>query len=262
MLSIAIITHNEEKRLPDCLKSLSFADEIVIVDSNSRDRTVEIAKEYGAKVFNEEWQGFGKQKQLAIDHCANKWVLVLDADERIPVETAREIEEILKNSRPSNAYSLPRKNIFMNRWIKHAGWWPDRVVRLINKNSCAMNENLVHESIQVQGKTGELANPIIHYATQNLAHTMEKMDRYSSAGATETFEREDGKASSYQKAFLRAAWAFFYNYFIRLGFLDMGPGFIIAVSDASNKFFKYAKLVEMQQASATDKQKPRIIGPL
>jgi hypothetical protein len=157
------------------------------------------------------------------------------------------------NALPYVAYSLPRKNIFLGRWIKHAGWWPDRVVRLINKEHCAMSEHLVHESILVHGATGELTNPIVHYASRNLAHTMEKMNRYSSAGAKEAYDM--GKKSSYLKAFSRATWAFFYNYFVRLGFLDMGPGLIIAVSDAANKFFKYAKLTEMQTGfKTTEKQ--------
>jgi glycosyltransferase involved in cell wall biosynthesis len=247
MISVAIIAYNEEERLPECLASLSFADEIIVVDSNSSDRTVEIASRFGAQVFSNEWSGFGRQKQIAINRCSNTWVLVLDADERIPSETAREIEDVLKKKNsPCKAYSLPRKNFFLGRWIKHAGWWPDRVVRLVDKDHCAMNNNLVHESIEVQGETGELAHPIVHYATRNLAHTMEKMNRYSSAGAEEAFAQGEGK-SSYGKAFSRGAWAFFYNYVIRLGFLDMGPGLVIAVSDAVNKFFKYAKLVEMQK---------------
>jgi glycosyltransferase involved in cell wall biosynthesis len=246
-ISVAIITLNEEERLPKCLESLSFADEVVVVDANSTDRTVKIAKNHGAKVYVEAWQGFGRQKQKAINLCSNSWVLILDADERISEESAAEIKAIINVPTPQNSYSLPRKNIFLGRWIKHAGWWPDRVVRLINKEHCSMSKSLVHESIQVEGVVGSLNNPIIHFATRNLQHTMEKMNNYSSAGAQDMLC--SGAKSNFCKAVSRAVWAFFYNYIIRLGFLDMGPGFIIAVSDAANKFFKYAKLAELQNGS-------------
>ena len=244
-LSVAIITLNEEKRLTDCLKSISFANDIVVVDSGSTDNTVSIAKTHGARVFHEEWQGFGEQKQLAIDHCQNSWVLVLDADERVSPETAEEIGSILSVPDPNQAYKVPRKNLFLNRWIQHAGWWPDYVIRLINTDFCRMNTKPVHESIEVNGKTGTLQNPLIHFATQNIEHTMAKMDRYSSIGAKEMFE--NGEKASYSKALGRGAWAFVYNYLFRMGFRDGSPGFIIAVSDGLNKFFKYAKLVELSK---------------
>lgn len=242
-LSVAIITFNEEQRLGDCLKSLSFADEIIVVDSYSTDKSRSIAKSFGAKVTKQHWQGFGRQKQMAIDLCSNRWVLIVDADERIPPETVNEIGHQLSRSHECAAFQLPRKNYFLQRWIKHAGWWPDYVVRLFDKNCCKMDDCLVHESIVVTGKLGTLSTPIIHHATKNLAHTMEKMNRYSSAGAREMYQK--GQRASYGKAFSRGAWAFFYNYFVRKGFLDGGPGFLIAISDAVNKFFKYAKLVEL-----------------
>nr|MBF0222880.1 glycosyltransferase family 2 protein [Desulfobulbaceae bacterium] len=242
-LSIAIITFNEEERLADCLKSIAFVDDVVVVDSGSTDNTVAIAASYGAKVFQEEWQGFGIQKQIAIDRCRNKWVLVLDADERVSPESAIEIQHILDNPGSNNAYKVPRKNIFLNRWIQHAGWWPDHVVRLINTKFCKMNSKPVHESIIVEGSTGTLQNPLIHYATRDIKHTLAKIDRYSSIGAAELFE--NGEMASYNKALARGTWAFLYNYLFRMGFRDGSPGFIIAVSDAINKFFKYAKLVEL-----------------
>ena len=242
-LSIAIITLNEEERLDDCLTSASFANDIVVVDSGSTDGTAAIAKSYGARVFQEDWQGFGPQKQRAIGHCKNNWVLVLDADERISSALAEEIRSIVENAGPNNAYAIPRKNYFLKRWIKHAGWWPDYVVRLINKDYCQMNTKPVHESIEVANrKIGKLHNPLIHHATRNIEHTMAKMDRYSSIGAKELFDNNE--KASYSKALSRGTWAFFYNYILRMGFRDGSPGFIIAISDALNKFFKYAKLVE------------------
>ncbi|MFC1513130.1 glycosyltransferase family 2 protein [Thermodesulfobacteriota bacterium] len=242
-LSVAIITRNEEERLVDCLASVAFADEVVVVDSESHDRTPEIAKEAGARLFVEPWRGFGPQKQFAIDQCKHLWVLVLDADERIPPETAAEITALLDGAPKHSAYSLPRKNFFSGRWIRHAGWWPDRVVRLFRKDCNRMSDHLVHESLQVGGSVGELANPMVHLTNRNLQQTMDKVNHYSSAGAEEMFAR--GERASILKAVARGSWAFLYNYLFRLGFLDGGQGLVIACTDGINKFLKYAKLHEM-----------------
>jgi len=248
-LSVAIITKNEEDRLPECLASVGFAAEVVVVDSGSSDRTVEIAREFGAVVHVEPWQGFGLQKQLAIDRCRHDWVLVLDADERVSPEAQAEISEALATG-PYVAYSFPRKNYFCGRWLKHAGWWPDRVVRLFRKDSARMSERSVHESLKVHGPVGALPYPLIHYANKGLGQTLDKVNHYSSAGANELFAQ--GKTASVIKALLRAAWSFFHNYILRGGFLDGGEGFIMAVSDFMNVFFKYAKLRELQKQKEKD----------
>jgi len=242
-ISIALITLNEEDRLSACLQSVSWAGDIVVVDSDSSDRTAEIARSFGARVFNEPWRGFGAQKQFAIEQCRGDWILLLDADERLSPECAREIKKVV-NSPLYQAYSLPRKNFFMGRWIKHAGWWPDRTIRLFKRGTAHMPAQLVHESLQANGRVGELVSPIIHYPFRNLSQMMQKMDKYSSAGALELYNK--GQSSSYLKAISRSAWAFFYNYLLRGGFWDGGPGLVIAISDAVNKFFKYAKLRELQ----------------
>ena len=248
-LSVAIITRNEEERLPECLASVAFADEVVVVDSGSTDKTVEIAREFGALVYVEPWQGFGRQKQLAIDRCRRDWVLVLDADERVAPETQGEFREVLAAG-TCIAYSLPRKNYFCGRWLRHAGWWPDRVVRLFRKDSVRMSERSVHESLEVHGPVGALRQPLIHYANKDLAQTLSKVNHYSSAGANELFAQ--GKTASVFKAYLRAAWSFLHSYILRGGFLDRGEGFIMAVSDFMNVFFKYAKLRELQKQKEKD----------
>ncbi len=245
LLSVAIITRNEEERLPACLASVTFADDVVVVDAESHDRTPEIAKAAGARFFVEPWCGFGPQKQFAIDQCKHLWVLVLDADERIPPETVIEITNLLSGVPRYDAYSLPRKNFFSGRWIRHAGWWPDRVVRLFKKDCNRMSAHLVHESLQVRGSLGELANPLVHLTNRNLRQTMDKVNHYSSAGAEEMFAR--GESASILKAVARGSWAFWYNYLLRLGFLDGGQGLVIACTDGINKFLKYAKLHEMQK---------------
>jgi len=248
-LSVAIITKNEEDRLPECLASIAFAADVVVVDSGSTDRTVEIAREFGAVVYDEPWQGFGRQKQLAIDRCRHNWVLVLDADERVGVETQWEIREVLAAG-TCVAYSFPRKNYFCGRWLRHAGWWPDRVVRLFRKDCAGMSQRSVHESLEVHGPVGTLRHPLIHYANKDLAQTLSKVNHYSSAGANELFAQ--GKTASVAKAYLRAAWAFLHSYILRGGFLDRGEGFIMAVSGFMNVFFKYAKLRELQKQKEKD----------
>lgn len=243
-LSVAIITLNEEKRLQDCLQGLSFAREVVVVDSGSSDRTVALAEEFGARVFVEPWRGFGAQKQFALEQCSHQWVLLLDADERIPPETAEEIKTVLRGDSLAAAYSFPRKNYFADRWIRHTGWWPDRVVRLCNRNKCSMSLRLVHESLEVDGPVGKMQQPIVHYTNSELREVFDKVNRYSTLGAEELYTQ--GESASIFKAVCRGGWGFFANYFLRLGILDGRPGLMISSIDAINKFLKYAKLNEMR----------------
>jgi len=245
-LSVAIITKNEEECLPECLASASMAAEIVVVDSGSVDRTVEIARAFGARLYHEQWLGFGRQKQKAIDYCTQPWVLVLDADERITPELATEISGILLAGTTSiAACSIPRKSFFCGCWLRHAGWWPDRVVRLFRRGSARMTDRLVHESLIVTGEIAELRSPLLHFTNRNLAQTLTKVNQYSSAGAEELARR--GIRGSLFKAVARAGWAFFNSYFLRAGLLDGGPGLAHAMTHAVNTLFKYLKLWELQQ---------------
>lgn len=246
-LSVAIITLNEEDRLPDCLKSVDFTDDIVVVDSGSTDNTVKIAEQSGARVFKEKWRGFGPQKQFAIDQCVNDWILILDADERIPEETASEMYALFTESMNHVSYSFPRKNYFSGKWIRHGGWWPDRVVRLFRKDQCRMSLKMVHESIITTGSLGRIQNPISHYTNRNLHQTIDKINKYSSVGAKQLYDKKSNSSSL--KALMKAVWKFFHFYFLRLGFLDGYQGLVIAVSDAMNVFFKHAKYIEMKKAA-------------
>ncbi len=245
-LSVAVITLNEAGRLPACLASVAgVADEVVVVDAGSADRTRELARKAGARVVVREWEGFGRQKQFAVSLCRNRWVLVLDADERLSAEAGREIATVLQ--RPGHAaYSLPRKNLFCGRWLRHGGWWPDRVVRLFDRQRARFSDRLVHEEVVVNGPVGELAAPIVHIANRDLRHTLEKINRYSTAGARQMAAA--GRATTLPAAVAHGAWAFVHDYFVRQGFRDGGPGFVQAACNAVNVFFKYAKLWEMQRA--------------
>lgn len=244
-LSVAIITQNEAQNLPDCLKSVAFAKQIVVVDSGSSDNTVEIARSFGAEVFLKPWKGdFGEQKQYALDQCRQPWILVLDADERIPPETAAIIKDITENKLPMDAgYSFPRKNFFQGRWIKHAGWWPDRIIRLFQKDLGRMTEAIVHEAVHVNGRVKALPVPIEHYTESHLSHLLLKIDKYSTLGAQQAFT--EGRHTTEWMAMLRACITFLQDYLLRLGMLDGSQGLTLAIADAVNKYFKYAKLAEL-----------------
>lgn len=247
LISVSIITENEEGNLLNCLKSVAFAEQIVVVDSGSTDDTVRIARDFCCDVFQEPWRGgFGAQKQFAIDQCRYPWVLVLDADERIPPETAAAIRLILANpAGAASGYSFPRKNFFQGRWIKHAGWWPDRVTRLFRKDLGRMTTATVHEAIEINGPIEALDVPIEHFTESRLSNILLKIDQYSTLGAEEAFK--DSKTASILSAIFRAKLTFLQNYLLRLGFLDGSQGLTLAVTDAINKFFKYAKLSEMNK---------------
>ncbi|OGP66775.1 MAG: hypothetical protein A2031_01650 [Deltaproteobacteria bacterium RBG_19FT_COMBO_43_11] len=252
-VSAAIITKNEEENLRRCLQSVSFSGQVVIVDSGSTDKTLEIAAEFGCEIYREQWHGFGPQKQLAIEKCRLPWILVLDADERIPPETAEIIKKIVTARQvPEAGFSFPRKNYFQDKWIKHAGWWPDRVMRLFRKEAGSMTPSAVHEAVEVQGVVGKLNVPIEHFTESNLSKVLQKIDKYSTLGAEEAFST--GKKSSPYGAFARAFFTFIQDYFLKLGILDGKQGLILAVTDSVNKFFKYAKLNELERSIRGGKQ--------
>jgi len=239
-LSVAIITKNEAANLPDCLASVGFADQVVVVDSGSTDNTVKIAADLGCDVFSETWRGFGPQKQFAIDQCRHLWVLVLDADERIPPATADVIRGIVSKEQGGIAgYSFPRRNWFQGRWIRHL-WGGDRIVRLFLKERGRMTLATVHESVEIDGVVEDLDSPIEHCTESDLSKVLIKIDHYSTLGAREAFE--SGRQSSIYGACGRAVLTFFQDYFLRLGFLDGPQGLTLSVTDSVNKFCKYAKL--------------------
>jgi glycosyltransferase involved in cell wall biosynthesis len=241
--SVAIITKDEEDRLPDCLESVSFADEIVVVDSGSRDNTISIAKSFGCKVLTETWRGYAKQKQFAVDSCTNDWVLILDSDERIPDETAREIRELLApHERDFAACSFLRKNFFHNRWVRHCGWWPDRIVRLVDRRRGRFNNLLVHESWITEGSVKDLGVTIEHRSFRNYSDLIHKLETYSTLAAEEMLR--DGKSAGTLSPLSHGIWMFLRTYILELGVLDGFDGFIISTLNGGGSFMKYAKLRE------------------
>lgn len=243
-LSVAVITLNEEERLPSCLKSVSFADEIVVVDSGSTDRTVEIAGSMGARVISEPWRGFSGQKQFAVDSCSNDWVLILDADERVPADTKEAVLQALySRDEKVTAFSFPRKNYLHGRWIRHCGWWPDRILRLVDRRHGNFDGRAVHESWLTQGRKQPLGSPIEHLSFRSYSEMVAKMELYSDLAARSMYD--SGRKSGPLTPQLHGLWMFFRTYVLELGVLDGFDGFMISVMNAGGSFFKYAKLREL-----------------
>lgn len=242
-ISVSIITKNEEKRLPSCLESVSFADEIVIVDSGSIDKTIDIAKEFGCKVFIEEWKGFGRQKNSAIQKCRNEWVIVLDADERVPPETRDLIFDNLKNP-VAAAYEFKMKHFLGNRWVKYGGNFPDWHIRLVNKNHGEFVGD-IHERWQTSGVVSKIDASIEHYGFADYSDMLRTMNEYSTIAAKELFNQ--GKKVNIFTPILHSLTMFIKIFILKKGFLDGIDGLVLSILKAGGSFFKYAKLIELHR---------------
>ena len=240
-LSAILITRNEEANLEDCLASLDgLATQIVVVDTQSTDRTLVIAQRYGALISSPpDWPGFGPQKNRALDLASEDWVLSLDADERLTPELRVEIMGVLDKPQ-TDCYAIPRLSWYCGRFMRHSGWTPDYVDRLFKRGSARFSTDLVHERLIPKGPVLRLKNQMLHYSFMNLAQVQEKMERYSTASAQQAFLR--GKTASPLKAILHGAWSFFRTYILRAGFLDGPQGFSLALANAKGSYLRYIKL--------------------
>jgi len=273
-LSVVLITRNEEANVGRTLQSVQpvVADrkgEIIVVDSGSSDRTVEIAKSFGAKVFVEKWKGFAAQKNSAIDKASGEWILSLDADEELDAELVREFTR--KNESPGSAdapydwfftigsgnrlvstgnaagFTIRRKNLFLGRWIQHGGFWPDPKLRLFRRQKGRFEARAVHEDVQVAGPTAPIsAGTLIHHSYPTLSDYIEHMNRYSSLGAEMVVARRR-PGFSFINIVLRPIFTFIYNYFLRLGFLDGREGLLLHLYHAAYVSWKYAKAWEISR---------------
>ncbi|HUQ29316.1 MAG TPA: glycosyltransferase family 2 protein [Usitatibacter sp.] len=241
-LSVVLIARDEEKSIAAALDSVGWADEVIVVDSGSTDRTVEIARAKGAKVtVTADWPGFGAQKNRALDLATREWVLSLDADERVTPELREEIRAIVAGQSTSDAYDIPRLSRYCGRLLRHGGWWPDRVTRLFRRGKARFSDDLVHERVVVPGAIGQLRNHLLHEAFDDLEEVLDKVNRYSSAGARMAHAR--GRGGSVTGAVLHGAWTFIRTYFLKAGFLDGRRGFMLAVSNAEGTYYRYLKLM-------------------
>ncbi len=243
-LSVGIITFNEEKILGQTLESVkSIADEIVVVDSFSTDKTVEIAGGYDAKVFNEEWKGFGPQKNSVINKCTGEWILLIDADEVLSEELVDAIREILAGKNEHDVYEINRCSVCFGKEIKHGGWSGQYATRLFKNGAVIVSDSLVHEEFITENKKGKLKEKIFHHTYITLEDYFKRFNRYTTLGALEYHRR--GKKASWANIVFNPIYKFFRMYFLRLGFLDGIEGLLLAVVSANYSMVKYFKLREI-----------------
>jgi glycosyltransferase involved in cell wall biosynthesis len=241
-LSVILITRNEEANLADCLASLEgLAQQIVVVDTNSADRTLEIAKNYGAVISQPaDWPGFGPQKNRALDLATGDWVLSLDADERLTPALRSEILTAIHHSAHVDCFAIPRLSWYCGRFIRHSGWSPDYVDRLFKRGTARFSNDLVHERLIPNGQVAKMENPMLHFSFMNFSQVLQKIDRYSTASAEQAFAK--GRRSNPLKAIFHGLWAFIRTYFIRAGFLDGYQGLALALSNAEGSYYRYMKI--------------------
>jgi glycosyltransferase involved in cell wall biosynthesis len=243
-LSVILITKNEETNLKDCLESVSFADEIIVVDSQSSDKTQEIARSFGAKLeITSDWPGFGPQKNRALNLATKDWVLSIDADERVTPELKQEILATMASANAADCYAIPRSSWYCGRFMKHSGWYPDYVDRLFKRGSAKFSDHLVHERLLPTGLSGKLKNHFLHYSYRDFSQVLKKVDVYSSAAAQQAFKQ--GKKGGLGEALIHGFWAFFRTYVLRRGFLDGKHGLALAISNAATSYYKYLKLWQL-----------------
>lgn len=242
-LTVIVITKNEALNIEACLRSVLAADQIVVLDSGSSDRTRELAASLGAEVHqSQDWAGFGPQKNRALVRARCSWVLSLDADERVSPALMAEIIEAIQSNR-ADGYSMPRVTQFCDQWIKHCGWAPDRVLRLFRRKHAVFSDDFVHEKlllIDPRSAVGKLREPLLHYSYPTPEHYWSKLQRYSHDWALQ--KKEEGRKASISRAGLSAAVAFLRSYIFRLGFLDGAMGFVVCVLQAQAAFGKYFEL--------------------
>ena len=244
-LSVIVITHNESARLRACLESVAFADEVVVVDNGSTDDTVAIARAMGARVNQTpDWPGFGPQKNRALDLASRDWVLSIDADERVTPRLREEIEAAIR-APAFNAYTVNRRSSYCGQYISHSGWYPDRLLRLFRRGAGRFSDALVHEALQVQGPVGRLDGELLHESYANFEAVLDKMNRYSTAGAQALHRK--GVKGSLAKALGHGLWAFLRTYLFKRGFLDGRLGLALAVSNAEGTYYRYLKLWLLQR---------------
>ena len=245
LLSVIVVTKNEERNLSRCLASVSWCDEIIVVDSGSTDKTIEIAKSFGARIFERDWPGDGPQKFFGISQAKHQWCLVLDADEEVTDDLRESIQLALNN--PQNiSYKIHRRSFFLNKIIKYGDWGRDWIVRLFDKTSLQWTQAEVHSRCDVEKSSATaLHGYLLHYTQDSIELSINKMNQYTSLSAG--LLQENGKHCSLLKAMVHSHWSFFRSFIMRRGFLSGWRGYLIAKQIASSSFYKYAKVWEYDQ---------------
>jgi glycosyltransferase involved in cell wall biosynthesis len=244
LLSVIIICKEEEDQIKECLESVKWADEIILVDAESKDKTVDIAKSYTDKIYIKKWEGYSVQRNYALSLANYKWVLSIDADERVTGELKEEIISVINSgSDEIKGFRIPRKTYFLNRWIKHSGWYPGYQMRLFQKEFVYMKNRLVHEGFEVKGETGYLKNNLLHYTVTSISDFAERVNTYSTLQAE---EKSITRKVRYNDLFFRPFVSFFKYYILKCGFRDGPQGFMVAMFDLITNSLTYMKIWEMQ----------------
>jgi len=238
-LCVTIVTRNEEARIAACLQSVAWAQQIVVVDAESTDRTVEIARTFGAQVFRRQWAGFADQKNFALAQAVQPWVLSLDADEQVMPELRAEILAVVRDDGPHDGYYIPRKNIFLGRWIRHGAWFPDHQLRLFRRGVGAFRPVNVHESVEVRGSRGYLRAPLLHRSYRDIDDFVQRSNRYSTLAAADIVRHK--RRVFWVDLLLRPPGRFISMYILRRGFLDGRHGFLLAALYSYSVFLRAAK---------------------
>ena len=248
-LSVIIIAKNAEATIRRCLESVAWADEIVVVEHGSADRTAGICREVGAKVHQTpDWPGFGPQKNRALELARGDWVLSLDADEWVTPELRADIGRAIASPGGNTAFRFPRRSSFCGRFMRHSGWWPDYVTRLFRRGTARFSDALVHEKVVVSGAVGTLKPPLLHESVTDLDQMLVKMNAYSTASARAF--HENGRRASLVTALVHGGWMFFRTYVLRAGFLDGREGLMLAIANAEGSYYRYLKLMLLADKSS------------
>lgn len=256
-LSVVVICYNEEERIGNCLDSVRWADEIVVLDSCSEDRTLEVARRYTDRVFQHAWQGFGRQKNLALEHASHPWVLCLDADESLTPALAGEIRSILGGPPQHDGYRMPRRTRYLGRLLRYC-WYPDHKLRLFRRGRGRWSEPRIHERVLLDGSVGKLRHPLIHDSFPTLEAHLETLQRYTTLGAQAL--AETGRTFSVLRMLGSPIALFLKVYVIRGGFLDGLPGLIASVLSGVHEFLKYAKLYERERGGDSGTRGPGAVA--
>jgi len=253
-VSVTVVTHNEAANIAAALESVSWADEIIVIDAESADDTAEIARRFTQKVVVRPWPGYVAQKNFAAEQATHDWVFSLDADERVSPALAAEIRNVLEREPPNAGYRVPRVTFHLGRWIRSTDWYPDYQLRLYDRRRARWTGRLVHESVKADGPVGRLRNDLQHYAYRDLSHHLQSMDRYTTLAAQQMFE--DGRRAGWFDVLIHSRLAFFRNFIVRGGFRDGMAGLIVSLMNSYYVSLKFAKLWELCSPSTSIPRAP------
>ena len=240
-LSVCIVTENEERNIEAALKTVVFANEIIIVDAYSSDRTVELCKKYTDQIYLNPYQGCGPQRKFALEKATKEWVLILDADERLSIELQQEIQAVLNSTTEFAGFVLPFQSFYLGRAIKFGDWYKERHLRLFRRIKGQITSKFVHSGLEVEGKLSNLYNYVLHYSFPVVETVLNKINNYSTLGAKD--QMQAGKKANIFIAILHGMFTFLRGYIFKLGFLDGKYGFMLAISNAHGSYYKYVKLM-------------------